>query len=134
MVDLKNKLFSLKLSDKQYNAMLLSYMLKLASFEMTRRKINAELAEKPEITEEDRARLEGIESYISDTVKMIDSTVFTPCLIDYIRKYEPDMLDLIESDKGKIIVELNNVANKAIEQEVEYFGFTREVENEEKKE
>ena len=101
---------------------------------MTRRKINAELAEKPEITEEDRARLEGIESYISDTVKMIDSTVFTPCLIDYIRKYEPDMLDLIESDKGKIIVELNNVANKAIEQEVEYFGFTREVENEEKKE
>lgn len=100
---------------------------------MTRRKINAELAEKPEITEEDKARLEGIESYISDTVKMIDSTVFTPCLIDYIRKYEPDMLDLIESNKSKVIVELNKVANEAIEQEVEYFGLKKEKKEEEEK-
>lgn len=133
-VDLKGKLMSLNLKDEQYQAMLLSYMIKLSSFELTRKKINAEMADKETVDDEDLRKLENIESFITDTINIIDNAVFTPCLINYLRKYKPDMLDQIETDKGKIIVMLNTEAKKAIEQEVEYFGFTREVKDEEKKE
>lgn len=122
LINIKKKLLDLKLEDQQYNAMLLSYLLRLASFELTRKKINAEMAEKPEVSDEDMSKLEGIESLISDTIQMIDSAIFTPCLINYLRKYDPDKLDYIDKEKGKIIVDLNKVAKEGIEQEVKFFG------------
>lgn len=131
MIDIKEKLMSVKLDDDQYEAMLLSYLLKLTSFELTRKNINAELSKKENVSDEDLSKMKSIESYISDTIRVIDSFVFTPCLIHYFRKYRPEDMDLILNDKSKVIISLNEKAKKAIEQEADYFGLNREVKDEE---
>ena len=89
MVDIREKLFGIELKDQQYEAMLLSYLLKLSSFELTRKKISRDIATKDKVEDDDLKKLESAENYISDIINVIDSTIFTPCLIHYLRKYDP---------------------------------------------
>ena len=122
MVDIREKLFGIELKDQQYEAMLLSYLLKLSSFELTRKKISRDIATKDKVEDDDLKKLESAENYISDIINVIDSTIFTPCLIHYLRKYDPEKLDWIDNKKDKLIVMLNDEAKKAIEEEVKQFG------------
>lgn len=122
MIDIREKLFGIELEDQQYEAMLLSYLLKLSSFELTRKKISRDIATKDKVEDDDLKKLESAENYISDIINVIDSTIFTPCLIHYLRKYDPEKLNWIDNKKDKLIVMLNDEAKKAIEEEVKQFG------------
>ena len=120
--ELKKRLFDIQLDDEDYYAMLLSYLLKLSSFELTRRNLNIDFSKKEKITDEDIVQLESAENYVRDIVQVIDTTIFTPCLINYLKKYHPEMLDDMIDNKGKIITMLNNKAKAAIDREIEQFN------------
>ena len=117
----KELLFNIQLDDQDYQAMLLSYLLKLSSYELARKKLNVEVSTKEKLEQEDVDRLEEAEAKISEIIMMIDSVIFTPCLIHYLKTYHPDKLGLITNDKGKIITMINKEAKEAIEKEVEKF-------------
>lgn len=122
VIEAKESLLNIQLDDKDYEAMLLSYILRLVSFELAKRQLSAEIAEKENITQQDLDKLESAEAKLTEIINVIDGIIFTPCLINYLRKYHPDHLDDMISNKGKIITMLNREAKEAIEREVEQFG------------